>query len=276
MLFRSIGFIFCFLPIVLATFHVLIGRGPIDAAKLWLFAASIVFYGNFIPVHLVLLGTSTVVRGRVLLKKPSRAILTVGLLFNLAILAVFKYADFLVANVNSLFDVALPTFGVVLPLSLSFFTFQKMAYLIDVYREGAPRYAFRHFVLFVVFFPQLIAGQSFTTARSCRRSAASARRATPRRIRHQGLELGPEQLHAIAPAPVQRLDSDAIANEAQCSGLAIPQRDGEHPDETRHRALRPPFAAGREHHLGVGAAAKRWPRPSSSARSSAKLWTSPL
>jgi alginate O-acetyltransferase complex protein AlgI len=161
MLFSSIGFIFGFLPIVLATFHVLIGLGRTDAAKLWLIAASVVFYGNFIPIHLLLLGTSTVTNfliGRLLLSNPSRTILTLGLIFNLAILATFKYADFLVTNVNALLGLGLPTFGIVLPLALSFFTFQKIAYLIDVYREGAPRYSFRDFVLFVVFFPQLIAG----------------------------------------------------------------------------------------------------------------------
>jgi D-alanyl-lipoteichoic acid acyltransferase DltB (MBOAT superfamily) len=161
MLFSSVGFIFCFLPIVLAMFYFLVGRGHIDAAKLWLIAASIVFYGNFIPVHLLLLGTSTVVNffiGRRLLKAPSRAVLAAGVVFNLSILAVFKYADFVVDNLNALFGLGLPTFGLALPLALSFFTFQKMAYLIDVYREGAPRYSFRDFVLFVAFFPQLIAG----------------------------------------------------------------------------------------------------------------------
>src|SRR5580692_10207070 len=119
MLFSSIGFIFGFLPIVLATFHVLIGRGLIDAAKLWLIATSIVFYGNFIPVHLLLLGTSTVVNffiGRRLLKAPSRAVLAAGVVFNLSILAVFKYADFVVDNLNALFGLGLPTFGLALPL----------------------------------------------------------------------------------------------------------------------------------------------------------------
>jgi alginate O-acetyltransferase complex protein AlgI len=94
MLFSSVGFIFCFLPIVLAMFYFLVGRGHIDAAKLWLIAASIVFYGNFIPVHLLLLGTSTVVNffiGRRLLKAPSRAVLAAGVVFNLSTLAVFKY-----------------------------------------------------------------------------------------------------------------------------------------------------------------------------------------
>jgi alginate O-acetyltransferase complex protein AlgI len=161
MLFSSVGFIFGFLPIMLAAFHALIGRGYRDAAKLWLIAASIVFYGNFIPVHLLLLAASTATNffiGRCLLDRPTRAILTLGLIFNLSILAIFKYADFLVANVNALFGLDLPHPGIALPLALSFFTFQKIAYLVDVYREGAPRYSFVDFVLFVVFFPQLIAG----------------------------------------------------------------------------------------------------------------------
>jgi D-alanyl-lipoteichoic acid acyltransferase DltB (MBOAT superfamily) len=114
-----------------------------------------------IPVHLLLLAASTVTNffiGRCLLDRPTRAILTLGLIFNLSILAIFKYADFLVANIDVLFGLDLPRSGIALPLALSFFTFQKIAYLVDVYREGAPRYSFINFVLFVVFFPQLIAG----------------------------------------------------------------------------------------------------------------------
>lgn len=161
MLFSSIGFIFLFLPIVLAVFYGLIQKGQMEAAKYWLIAASIVFYGNFIPVHLALLALSTVVNfglGRALLARRSKSILTLGIVFNISILALFKYADFAVANLNALFDLKLPMLGLILPLALSFFTFQKVAYLVDVYRGGAPRYGFRDFVLFVVFFPQLIAG----------------------------------------------------------------------------------------------------------------------
>ena len=135
MLFSSIGFIFGFLPIVLVMFHALIGRGLGDAAKLWLIAASIVFYGNFIPIHLLLLAASTVTNflvGRRLMTHPTRTMLALGLIFNLSMLAVFKYADFLVANVNALLALELPHPGIVLPLTLSFFTFQKIAYLTDV------------------------------------------------------------------------------------------------------------------------------------------------
>src|SRR5258708_1831907 len=138
MLFSSIGFIFCFLPITLAIFLLFVGRGWTDAAKLWLIVASVVFYGNFIPIHLLLLGISTVVNfliGRRLLKGPRPAILAAGIVFNLSVLAIFKYSDFIVSNVNALVGLDLPTFGIALPLALSFFTFQKIAYLIDVSRE---------------------------------------------------------------------------------------------------------------------------------------------
>ena len=155
---------FCFLPIVLATFHFLIRREQLDLAKMWLIASSIIFYGNFIPVHLLLLAFSTVANfslGRILLtstRKAAKVVLVLGLILNLSILTAFKYTDFFIRNLNALFNADLPTFGLVLPLALSFFSFQKIAYLIDVYKGGAPRYSFRDFALFVVFFPQLIAG----------------------------------------------------------------------------------------------------------------------
>ena len=161
MLFSSIPFIFFFLPIVLGTFLALVHCRRVEAAKHWLIAASLVFYGNFIPIHLLLLALSTITNfliGRRLLAAPSRAVLIAGLIFNVSILATFKYADFLVQDINFVFHTGLPTFGFLLPLGLSFFTFQKIAYLIDVYKGGTPRYGFRDFVLFVVFFPQLIAG----------------------------------------------------------------------------------------------------------------------
>jgi D-alanyl-lipoteichoic acid acyltransferase DltB (MBOAT superfamily) len=161
MLFSSVEFIFCFLPTVLFLFQLFVRWNRIEAAKLWLIAASLVFYGNFIPVHIVLLATSTVINflvGRALQARRSRLLLASGIAFNLIILATFKYADFIVQNINALADYQLPLPGIILPLALSFFTFQKIAYIVDVYRGGAPRYQFNDFVLFVAFFPQLIAG----------------------------------------------------------------------------------------------------------------------
>lgn len=161
MLFSSLGFIFGFLPIALGGFLLLEQRGATAAAKLWLIAASIYFYGNFIPLHLLVLGLSTLVNfglGRLLLQRRSVTVLALGVTFNLGVLALFKYADFLIGNINALLGTSLPLAGFILPLALSFFTFQKIAYLVDVYRGGAPRYSLGDFVLFVVYFPQLIAG----------------------------------------------------------------------------------------------------------------------
>src|SRR6266700_3822448 len=101
MLFSSIAFIFLFLPIVLGAFLVLVRYQRTDAAKLWLIAASLIFYGTFIPVHLSLSTVVNFILGRRLLVSASRTVLTCGLVFNLAILASFKYADFLVQNVNA-------------------------------------------------------------------------------------------------------------------------------------------------------------------------------
>ncbi len=161
MLFSSVAFIFLYLPVVLATLLFLQSRGLVDLAKMWLIVTSIVFYGNFIPIHLALLVVSTLVNftlGRALLERRSGRILFVGVVLNLAVLIAFKYSDFLITNANAALNLNIPTIGLVIPLALSFFTFQKLAYLIDVYRGGAPRYSLRDFVLFVVFFPQLIAG----------------------------------------------------------------------------------------------------------------------
>lgn len=86
-----------------------------------------------------------------------RAILTAGIVFNLGLLGYFKYADFFVANLNALgADFTLP--NVVLPLAISFFTFQQVAYLVDSYRGETQEYDFLNYALFVTFFPQLIAG----------------------------------------------------------------------------------------------------------------------
>lgn len=86
-----------------------------------------------------------------------KMILILGVVFNLGLLGYFKYADFFVANLNELgADFSLP--NVMLPLAISFFTFQQIAYLVDSYREETREYDFLNYALFVTFFPQLIAG----------------------------------------------------------------------------------------------------------------------
>ncbi|NPA64988.1 MAG: MBOAT family protein, partial [Epsilonproteobacteria bacterium] len=89
---------------------------------------------------------------------PKKLLLAAGIAFNLALLGYFKYADFFIQNINSLFGLEIPLLHLALPLAISFFTFQQIAYLVDSYRGETREYSFLNYALFVTFFPQLIAG----------------------------------------------------------------------------------------------------------------------
>ena len=133
-------------------------------AFIWiLFIASLLFYGWWYPPYLLILLTSIVVNFRLgqLLERSERQrqiLLFLGLAFNLGLLGYYKYADFLITNVFSLVNVNLTVIAIILPIGISFFTFQQIAYLMDVYRGIKGRYTFSEYGLFVSFFPQLIAG----------------------------------------------------------------------------------------------------------------------
>ena len=87
-----------------------------------------------------------------------KTLLTFGIVANLSLLGYFKYADFLIGNVNALTHIAIQPLNLLLPLAISFFTFQQIAYLVDSYRGETKEYDFLNYALFVTFFPQLIAG----------------------------------------------------------------------------------------------------------------------
>ena len=176
MLFNSAEFLLLFLPITFLVYFGLNHRRLTLAGKTWLILASLFFYGWWNPAYVVLILVSMLANfaiGSGLTRGqgsaaatgsprpgvPSRkGLLFVGMAFNLGLLGYFKYADFFVANVNSLAgaDWALPQ--VVLPLAISFFTFTQIAYLVDAYRSEAKEYDLLNYVLFVTFFPHLIAG----------------------------------------------------------------------------------------------------------------------
>jgi len=167
MLFNSYAFLFMFLPLTLAGFF-WIARFGHEAAILWLVAASLFFYGWWNPVYLWLILGLTLANfaiGRQLGQaaaqgrpRAGRVWLILGIGGNLGVLAWFKYANFAVGTVNALAGSQLFLQTVVLPLGISFFIFQKIAYLADAYRGLAREYKLSHFMLFVTFFPQLIAG----------------------------------------------------------------------------------------------------------------------
>ncbi len=92
------------------------------------------------------------------IKTDKKYLLTFGIVANLALLGYFKYADFFIENINLLSNTDISLLHVTLPLAISFFTFQQIAYLVDSYREETKEYDFLNYALFVTFFPQLIAG----------------------------------------------------------------------------------------------------------------------
>jgi D-alanyl-lipoteichoic acid acyltransferase DltB (MBOAT superfamily) len=91
-------------------------------------------------------------------KISKKTLLVTGIIFNLGLLGYFKYADFFINNVNAIFTSNINLLHLVLPLAISFFTFQQIAYLVDSYKEGTKEYDFINYAIFVTFFPQLIAG----------------------------------------------------------------------------------------------------------------------
>ena len=164
MIFNSFEFIFLFLPIVLFIYF-LLNKWAFTLAKLWLLSSSLFFYGWWNPSYLPLIIVSLIVNfliGAALGKKLSiyhkKWTLTAGIIFNVSLLGYFKYYDFFVENLNVLFDESIPLKNLLLPLAISFYTFQQIAYLVDSYRGETREYNFLDYSLFVTFFPQLIAG----------------------------------------------------------------------------------------------------------------------
>ncbi len=159
MLFNSYDYLLWFLPGTVAVFF-LLGRRPF-AAQAWLTVASLLFYGWWNPAHLPLILGSIVFNFAIaqwLRTGARRAVLAFGIAANLALLGVFKYADFFATNAARLAGDAPRLLHLALPLGISFFTFTQIAYLVDVHRRRAQEPAFVNYALFVTFFPHLLAG----------------------------------------------------------------------------------------------------------------------
>lgn len=164
MIFNSFEFIFLFLPIVWVLYYVL-GRIHIPFAKTWLLVASLFFYGYWNPAYLPLILISMVINyavgmflGKNRAKSYRKIVLSIGIIFNVLLLGYYKYYDFFVENINVVFGSEFVLKEILLPLAISFYTFQQIAYLVDSYRLETKEYNFLNYGLFVTFFPQLIAG----------------------------------------------------------------------------------------------------------------------
>jgi D-alanyl-lipoteichoic acid acyltransferase DltB (MBOAT superfamily) len=185
MLFNSFEYIFVFLPVAVIGFFFLSRFWGKSAAMAWIITVSLFFYAWWNPVYVFLLLASIFCNFLIslaLLRFRSRKDmwLWVGIVFNLSVLFYFKYANFF-----------LQTFGaghfasasVVLPLGISFITFQKISYLVDIYRNERSGFGFMHYCFFVTFFPQLIAGPIV------RHDDIAPQLVTPQAFRFQGSNL---------------------------------------------------------------------------------------
>lgn len=159
MLFSSVTFLFFFLPITLMLHQLLPWRWKNHV----LLAASVLFYASGEPVYILLLAFSAFVgwlHCLYMTRRPGhRGALVSAICWNLVFLLFFKYADFLTGSINSLLGTAIPALGLSLPIGISFYTFQNMSYVIDVYRgESKAEKNFASYATYLCLFPQLIAG----------------------------------------------------------------------------------------------------------------------
>ena len=163
MLFSSYEFLFCFLPITIIGYYLILNAKKVNMARGWLVIASLFFYGWFNIKYLPIIIVSILINfaiGKGIKKedKYKKIYFIIGATFNVGLLCYFKYYDFFVENVNVLFKTNWTLKHLLLPLGISFFSFQQLSYLIDVYKGETKDYSLLNFSLFVTFFPQLIAG----------------------------------------------------------------------------------------------------------------------
>lgn len=160
MIFSSASFLFAFLPCVAIVYYLLRSR---TARNVFLTLVSLFFYAWGEPWFVLVMLLSIVINWFIALRigagEHKKAWLVVGLVCDLGLLAGFKYLGFLMENVNWIFHLSLPVPQIVLPIGISFFTFQAISYIIDVYRgDGRVQKNLMNVCLYISFFPQLIAG----------------------------------------------------------------------------------------------------------------------
>ncbi|MBR4240910.1 MAG: MBOAT family protein, partial [Eubacterium sp.] len=165
MVFSSFVFLLAFLPLTLGIYYL----APKKAKNGALFIASLVFYAWGEPIYILIMLFSTVFdfcNGLALEKleknnnqKGRRAVLILSVAVNIGLLCFFKYSDFMIETINSIFGLNLRTLGIALPIGISFYTFQTLSYTIDVYKKQVKaQHNIINFGMYICMFPQLIAG----------------------------------------------------------------------------------------------------------------------
>ena len=169
MLFNSFEYIFLFLPISVFIYFYLNKNGHFTISKIFLILSCLFFYGWWNVIYLpLILGsilfnfTITNLMSELQQTKKynfsKKSLLQIGLFFNIGLLVYFKYMDFFIYNINTLLNYNIDTLNYALPLAISFFTLQQIAFLIDKYEGLINNKSFLDYSVFVLFFPQLIAG----------------------------------------------------------------------------------------------------------------------
>ncbi len=162
MLFNSYVFILLFLPIVL-TFLFFLGRKNPKIGLSWLCFASCIFYGwyewKFLFLLAISIGVNFWISEKLAPQEKKRKFFFIsGIVFNILLLGFFKYTNFLLDNLSLFFGKEISKLHILLPLAISFFTFQQISFLVDIYREKIQRPSLLYYGTLLLFFPHLIAG----------------------------------------------------------------------------------------------------------------------
>ena len=158
MLFSSVTFIYVFLPILLLFYYIM----PNKVRNFVLLIFSLLFYFLGEPKYIIILLLSCIINyifGKILQNNKSRLLLILNIIYNVGQLLIFKYTDFFIGNVNNLFNTSFSLLRIVMPIGISFFTFQALSYVIDIYnnKHKSAKNIFE-FMTYISLFPQLIAG----------------------------------------------------------------------------------------------------------------------
>ena len=158
MLFSSITFIYVFLPILLITYYIT----PTKYKNIILLIFSLLFYSLGEPKYIIILILSCIINyylSKLLNKKYKKIILIIAIIYNIGQLFIFKYTDFFISNINTIFKSSISLTYIIMPIGISFFTIQALGYVIDVYNKNhKPAKSLLEFMTYISLFPQLIAG----------------------------------------------------------------------------------------------------------------------
>lgn len=166
MYFNSYIFILIFLPITLLGYYLINKTKKYSLGTLWLLIASLVFIGYLNPYYMVTTTVSVVI-GYIFVmavtnEKHShvtqKLILTVGIVVHLGVLLYFKYFNFFIENINMILQKEMTFLDIILPLGISFYTFQQIAYLVDCYRDSTVKCSFLEYFLYITYFPKFLQG----------------------------------------------------------------------------------------------------------------------